>query len=103
MGIAAEGARTQARELFSRRAVKEGRTVVSLRGLQAEAGCRIDVDVFPVTGMGAEPVTLGPYEFPGLDEAIDLVEEALLAFEYLGCSIHSGGEDRGLRAVPDAP
>jgi len=102
MGIGAEGARTPARELFSRRAVKEGRTVVSLRGVQTAGRCRIEVGVFPTTGVGLDAVPLGPYDFPGLDEAIDFVEEALLAFEYLGCSVHSGAEERTLRAVPDA-
>lgn len=102
MDAVSEGARPLGRELFSRRAVKEGRTVVSIRGQEAGAGCRIEVDVFPVGGGGAAPLSLGPYGFESLDGAVDFVEEALLALEYLGCSIHSGADEPSLRAMADA-
>jgi hypothetical protein len=36
---------------------------------------------------------LGPYSFENLDEAVRFTEEALLALEYLGCSVHSGPSD----------
>jgi hypothetical protein len=101
MTLSAEGASAQGRELFARRAVKDGRAVVDLRGLQAGGECVIHVDVYPVTGAGAEPLHLGPYALGTLDEAVSFVEEALLALEYLGCSIHAGADERRLHAVPD--
>jgi hypothetical protein len=101
MTISAEGAPAEKRELFARRALKDGRTVVDLRGLQAGGECVIEVDVYPVTGAGTEPLRLGPYALGTLDEAVAFVEEALLALEYLGCSIQSSSDDRRLHAVPD--
>jgi hypothetical protein len=32
---------------------------------------------------------------------VSFVEEALLALEYLGCTIQGGSDDRRLHAVPD--
>lgn len=93
----------RARQLFVRRAVKDGRAVLLLRGAEVGRGCSIEADVYPVTGLGAEPVPIGPYSFPTLDDALTFVEEALLALEYLGCSIHSGAGERppaGARAGP---
>lgn len=101
MTVGAEGAAPPARELFGRRASKDGRLVVALRGLEAAGECVIEVEVFPVTGLGLEPLSLGPHRFPTLDEAVGFVEEGLLALEYLGCSIQSGLEERRLEAVPD--
>lgn len=100
MTISAEDAPAQKRELFARRAIKDGRTVVDLRGLQVDGECVIDVDVYPVTGVGLEPLHLGPYALGTLDEAVSFVEEALLALEYLGCSILGNSDDRRLHAVP---
>jgi hypothetical protein len=99
MMISAEGAPAEKRELFARRALKDGRTVVDLRGLQVGGECVIEVDVYPVTAVGLEPLHLGPYALGTLDEAVSFVEEALLALEYLGCSIHGGSDDRRLHAV----
>ncbi len=79
------------RELFTRRAVKDGRTVVHLRALENSGDCVIETDVYPVTGLGVEPLPLGPFAFASMDEGVTFVEEALLALEYLGCSILQGG------------
>ncbi len=78
------------RQLFVRRAIKDGRTVVLLRGLEIGGECAIDAEVYPITGAGLDPVQVGAHTFPTLDDALTYVEEALLALEYLGCSIASG-------------
>lgn len=78
------------RQLFVRRAIKDGRTVVVLRGLEIGGECAIDAEVNPVTGSGSDAVPVGTHTFPTLDDALTYVEEALLALEYLGCSIASG-------------
>jgi len=77
-------------QLFARYARKDERTVVALRGLDAGAECVVEVDVFPTTTLGLEPMPLGPYTFESLDEAVRFTEDALLALEYLGCSVHTG-------------
>lgn len=77
-------------ELFVRHARKDGRTVVSLRGLDRGESCVVEVEVFPAGGLSQEPMPLGPYSFASLDEAVRFTEEALLALEYLGCSVHTG-------------
>ncbi len=79
------------RELFTRRAVKDGRTVVHLRAVESSGNSVIETDVYPVTGLGVEPIALGPFVFTSMDEGVTFVEEALLALEYLGCSILQGG------------
>ncbi|MCC6222314.1 MAG: hypothetical protein IT201_02350 [Thermoleophilia bacterium] len=89
MSIGAETATP--RELFSRRAVKDGRTVVHLRAVDVAGDCVIETDVYPVTGLGVDPLPLGPFSFGTMDAGVTFVEEALLALEYLGCSIVQGG------------
>jgi hypothetical protein len=91
-----------ARQLFLRRAVKDGRTVVLLRGLEAGKECAIQADVYPVTAPGGDVVALGPHSFATLDDALTFVEETLLALEYLGCAIYSGTAD-GTPGVPETP
>ncbi|MFN8186891.1 MAG: hypothetical protein U0R69_07425 [Gaiellales bacterium] len=80
-------------ELFSRHARKDERTVVALRGIDRGEACVVEVEVFPANGLNHEPMPLGPYSFTSFDEAVRFTEEALLALEYLGCSVHSGPAD----------
>jgi hypothetical protein len=77
-------------QLFLRHARKDDRTVVALRGLDHGSECIVEVDVFPTSGAGLEPMPLGPYTFESLEDAVRFTEEALLALEYLGCSVYSG-------------
>jgi hypothetical protein len=85
------------RQLFVRHARKDDRTVVALRGIDFGQECVVEVDVYPTSTGGIDPMPLGPYSFEGLDDAVRFTEEALLALEYLGCSVHSGlAEERSL-------
>jgi hypothetical protein len=77
-------------QLFIRHARKDDRTVVALRGVESGAQCVVEVDVYPTSGAGLEPMPLGPYTFGSLEDAVRFTEEALLALEYLGCSVSSG-------------
>lgn len=90
------------RQLFVRRAVRDGRTVVLLRGLEVGGECAIQADVYPVNGTGLDAVPVGAHTFPTLDDALTYVEEALLALEYLGCSIASGTAE-GNGGPPEPP
>jgi hypothetical protein len=102
MTIGAEAAHVSARELFARRAIRDGRLVMSLRAMDLGGECVVAVDVYPVTGLALEPVPLGPHTFRSLDDAVSFVEESLLALEYLGCTIEkvadgdrrAAGDDR---------
>lgn len=67
--------------------------MVALRGLDHGAACIVEVEVYPTGGAGLEPMPLGPYTFDSLEDAVRFTEEALLALEYLGCSVHTGPAD----------
>ena len=88
--MALQGSDPLAQQLFVRHARKDDRTVVALRGIDRGDECIVQVDVYPTGAVGLDPMSLGPYTFDNLDEAVRFTEEALLALEYLGCSVHSG-------------
>jgi hypothetical protein len=88
-----QGSDPLAQQLFVRHARKDDRTVVALRGIDQGDECVVQVDVYPTGAVGLDPMPLGPYSFDNLDEAVRFTEEALLALEYLGCSVHSGPSD----------
>jgi hypothetical protein len=88
--MALQGSDPLAQQLFVRHARKDDRTVVALRGIDRGDECIVQVDVYPTGAVGLDPMPLGPYTFDNLDEAVRFTEEALLALEYLGCSVHSG-------------
>jgi hypothetical protein len=91
------GSDAPAQQLFVRHVRKDDRTVIALRAVDHGDQCVVEVDVYPTTTGGLEPMALGPYSFESLDEAVRFTEEALLALEYLGCTVHSGpGEEQGL-------
>jgi hypothetical protein len=80
-------------QLFVRHVRKDDRPVASLRALDQGEQCVVEVSVYPTTSGGLDPMSLGPYSFESLDEAVRFAEEALLALEYLGCTVHSGQAD----------
>jgi hypothetical protein len=88
--MALQGSDPLAQQLFVRHARKDDRTVVALRGIDRGDECIVQVDVYPTGAVGLDPMPLGPYTFDNLDEAVRFTEEALLALEYLGCSVHTG-------------
>ena len=69
-----------------REALKDGQRVARLRCFDAVDGASVvEVDVAPVDG-GAV-LRRGPYRFPTATDAFRFVQEALLALQYLGCTI----------------
>ncbi len=74
-------------ELLARRARKDGRDVVTLRCSEEGAEYSVECDVYPVESLRDEPLRPGPYRFRSSAEAIEFVEEAMLALEYLGCDV----------------
>ena len=80
----------QPHEVFVYRAHREGRPVVVLRGLQAPGslGLIVEAEVHPPdAGARAGAVLRRPYRFASRDQAMRFVDEALLALEYLDCSV----------------
>jgi hypothetical protein len=68
-----------------RRAVQGDRVIATLRCFDDAAGTSVEAEVLPPNA--AQPVRRGPYRFASAHEAFRFVQEAMLAFEYLGCTI----------------
>jgi hypothetical protein len=70
-----------------REAMKDGRRVALLRCYDGDGATIVDVEVVPA---GSDiPVKRGPYRFATAHEAFRFMQEALLALQYLGCSVVS--------------
>ena len=68
-----------------RRALQGDRVIATLRCYDDAAGTTVEAEVMPAGA--AAPVRRGPYRFASAHEAFRFVQEAMLAFEYLGCTI----------------
>jgi hypothetical protein len=74
--------------LFAYEARKEGRTVAVLRGVEGVNGAvTVETELFPVTAPANSDPQVRPYAFPTREQATRFVDEALLALEYLGCTL----------------
>jgi hypothetical protein len=70
---------------FIREATQNGRRVVLLRCSDGIGATVVEAEVVPV---GTEtPITRGPYQFASAHEAFRFVQEAMLALQYLGCTV----------------
>ncbi len=68
-----------------RRALQGDRVIATLRCYDDAAGTTVEAEVTPA---GADaPIRRGPYRFASAHEAFRFVQDAMLAFEYLGCTI----------------
>ncbi len=70
-----------------REATIEGRRVALLRCYEGEGATIVEVEVVPADS--DLPVRRGPYRFATAHEAFRFMQEALLALQYLGCSVVS--------------
>lgn len=76
-----------ARELFVRRAARDGRSVALLRAVDYGDSCVVEAEVWPTpTSEGERP---GPYTFADAHQATAFVTEAVEALMYLGCEIYA--------------
>jgi hypothetical protein len=76
-----------ARPLFQHEIRRDGRIVAVLRGHTTSTGVTVDSEVYPLTQpAGGDPVRR-PFAFTTLDQAHRFADEALVAFEYLNCTI----------------
>ena len=70
-----------------REALIDGRRVALLRCFDGEGATIVEVEVVPSNS--DVPVQRGPYRFTTAHEAFRFMQEALLALQYLGCSVVS--------------
>ena len=70
-----------------REAVIDGRRVAIMRCYDGEGATIVEVEVVPPDSK--IPVIRGPYRFATAHDAFRFMQEALLALQYLGCSVVS--------------
>ena len=75
------------RELFTRVARKDGRSVAVMRAVDYGAECVIETEVYPPNA--ATALRAGPYTFADARQATAFVTEAVEALMYLGCDIQA--------------
>lgn len=75
------------RELFTRVARKDGRSVAVMRAVDYGAECVIETEVYPPNAVTA--LRAGPYTFADARQATAFVTEAVEALMYLGCDIQA--------------
>ena len=68
-----------------REAMRDGRCVVRFRCFDVVDATVVEAEVTPPGAV--ESVPRGPYRFASASEAFRFVQEALLALQYLGCTV----------------
>ena len=77
------------RELFTRHARKDGRSVAIMRAVDYGASCVVEAEVFPANAPSGAAVRPGPYTFADARQATAFVTEAVEALMYLGCDVQA--------------
>jgi len=78
----------QGRTLFAYEAIHDGRLVTRLVGIgSGGADVRVVAEVYPVHAPETSEPQWRFYDFPSPDRARRFADEALMALEYLGCSV----------------
>ena len=83
----AAAAPSAGRELFTRVARKDGRSVAVMRAIDYGTECVIETEVYPPSAVTA--LRAGPYTFQDSRQATAFVTEAVEALMYLGCDIQA--------------
>ncbi len=74
----------QPRELFTRHAKRDGRSIARLRAIDYGGACVVEAEVYPSQG---GTMTAGPYTFADAHHATAFMTEAVESLMYLGCDI----------------
>jgi hypothetical protein len=72
-------------EELIRRVLQGDHVIATVRCYDDPAGTLVEAEITPAKG--AQAVRRGPYRFGSAHEAFRFVQEAMLAFEYLGCTV----------------
>jgi len=75
------------RSLFDYEVRRDGRVVATLQGRHSAAGTTVETEVFPITSAPGEPGRTRPFTFDSIEHARRFADEALVALEYLNCTI----------------
>lgn len=75
------------RSLFDYEVRRDGRVIATLRGQHSGQGSVVETEVFPITTAPGEPGMTRPFAFASTEHARRFADEALVAFEYLNCTI----------------
>ena len=75
------------RSLFNYEVRRDGRVIATLEGRQSAEGTTVETEVFPASAAAGEPGITRPFAFGSTEHARRFADEALVAFEYLNCSI----------------
>jgi hypothetical protein len=86
-GTAAPTAGTTPHRLWTQRARKDGRELVTMHCFTAEHGLLVLCDVFPAGDPDGRRVQAGPYVFTTEREADEFAEEAGAVLTHLGCEL----------------
>lgn len=74
-------------DLFHHEVRRDGRVIVAFRGVASGSAAVVEASVFtPGDDPEREPLQR-PFPFPSPHQAQRFVEEALVALEYLGCTV----------------
>jgi hypothetical protein len=73
--------------LFRYEVRRDGSVVVTLHAHETASGIVVESEVFPVTHAAGAPGITRPFSFTSLDHAKRFADEALVALEYLSCTV----------------
>lgn len=76
-----------ASSLFAYTVRRDGRLIATLEGHQTPTGVTVDSEVFPITQPLDEPGLKRPFAFVSVEQARRFTDDAIVAFEYLNCTI----------------
>ena len=73
--------------LFAYNVRRDGRVIATFNAYQTPMGVTVESQVFPITQPPDAPGLKRPFTFGSLDQARRFADEAIVAFEYLNCTI----------------
>lgn len=75
------------RPLLEHEILRDGRVVAKLLAHRTPAGVTVESTVYPITEANGVEGLKRPFTFSTVDHARRFVDEALVAFEYLNCTV----------------
>ena len=75
------------RPLLEHEILRDGRVVATLLAHRTPAGVTVESTVYPITEANGVEGLKRPFAFSTVDHARRFVDEALVAFEYLNCTV----------------
>ena len=73
--------------LFAYTVRRDGRTIAVLNAYKTPTGVTVDSEVFAITKPLDEPGIKRPFSFGSVDQARRFADDAIVAFEYLNCTV----------------